>query len=75
MSDALDLPDDFGEWPFEARASTLAAATTGTELRTEIDNIVGMPTGEYNDTDPFFFSKVEMAKIVLALGGPQGRRP
>ena len=71
MSD-LTVPDEFGEWPFEARQFVLAEANTAIELREEICGLVGLPTKDWSSDAASQFTKAEMAMLVMALGGPDG---
>ena len=67
----LTVPDEADEWPHEARTVALEQRHSGAELREEIDSLVGMGHKSDDPQDPFYFDKSELAKIVLALGGPQ----
>ena len=64
----LDVPDEYDEWPHDARAFVLAEANTAQELRQEIDSLAGME--HKSDADaPQAFTTDELAQIVMALGG------
>lgn len=66
----IDVPDEFDEWPFEARAFVLAEANTAADLRQEIDSLAGMEHDTEMDTHQRFTNE-ELAQLVMALGGPQ----
>lgn len=66
----LDVPDEYEDWPFEARAFVLAEANTSAELRQEIDSLAGMEHDPDADAHQQFTND-ELAQIVMALGGPQ----
>ena len=66
----LDVPDEYDEWPHDARAFVLAEANTAAELRTEIDSLAGL-SSEWEADDCASFTKDELAAVVMALGGPQ----
>lgn len=66
----LDVPAEFDDWPFEARAFVLAEANTASDLRQEIDSLAGMSHNTELDTHQRFTNE-ELALLVMALGGPQ----
>lgn len=74
MSDAanLEIPDEFDEWPHDARSFVLAEANTMEDLRKEVDSIVGFSSEDHRSDTAGQFTKEEMATLVLALGGPNG---
>lgn len=71
MSENVDVPDDWRDWPFEARAYVLAEANTAEELRKEINSIVGM-SNDFEKNKALNLKKDEAAQILMALGGPNG---
>ena len=71
MSENIDLPDDWQDWPFEARAYVLAEANTAEDLRKEINGIVGM-SNDFETNKALNLKKDEAAQILMALGGPDG---
>ncbi|PHQ39071.1 hypothetical protein DJ69_08105 [Halorubrum persicum] len=66
----LDAPDEYEDWPFEARAFVLAEANTATDLRREIDSLAGLEHDTTMDTHQSFTND-ELAQLVMALGSPQ----
>ena len=66
----VEVPDEFDEWPFEARAFVLAEANTALDLRQEIDSLSGMEHDSDSDKANQF-TKEELSQIVMALVGPQ----
>lgn len=66
----LEIPDEFDEWPFEAKRFVLAEANTVIDLREEIETIVGLSGRDMESHAAGSFTKEELAAIVLALGGP-----
>jgi len=66
----LDVPEEYDDWPYDARAFVLAEANTAQELRQEIDSLAGMEHEPDADA-PQAFTTDELAQIVMALGGPQ----
>jgi len=69
---SLDVPEEFDEWPFEARSFVLAEANTAAELRQAICNHTGMSFEDVDDGHEGKFTKEQMAVLVRALGGPDG---
>lgn len=68
----VEVPDEFSEWPHEARRFVLAEANTVADIRREIDGLVGLDsTGWKNNSDPGGFTKAELAAVLMALGGPE----
>jgi hypothetical protein len=67
----LTIPDEADEWPHEARVVGIKEANEAQELRQEINSLVGMENDINSQTDALWFSKAQLAQIVLALGGPQ----
>lgn len=70
MSD-VDVPDEYEEFPFEAKRFVLAEANTVVEIRREINNIVGLPNEGLESDSASNLTKEELAAILMALGGPQ----
>ena len=70
----VHIPEQADVWEFEARRYAVAEANTASEIREEIDAIVGFdePAWTQTDSGPDHFSKHELALLLLALGGPQG---
>ena len=70
---SVSLPPEADDWAFEARRYALAEANTTADIREEVDAIVGFrsPAWETTDSGPGYFSKHELAMLLLALGGPQ----
>ncbi|MFC5970038.1 hypothetical protein ACFPYI_01720 [Halomarina salina] len=67
----LTVPEEFDDWPFDARNFVLAQANTALELRQEICSLSGIAFDEERESDRATqFSKEEMAMLVMALGGP-----
>ncbi|WP_435075930.1 hypothetical protein [Halococcus sp. AFM35] len=75
MSSGLDVPDEFDDWPFEAKAFVLAEANTTAELRKEICGLAGLSFDGMESDKAGQFTKDEMATLVMALGGPDGDSP
>jgi hypothetical protein len=73
MGDSINLtvPDEFDEWPHDARAFVLAEANGATDLREEINTLAGLSSDEYRSDNAGSFTKEQLATLVLALGGPQ----
>jgi hypothetical protein len=65
----LTVPDEFDEWPFEARAFVLAEANSARALREEICDHTGLSFDPEDET-PDRFTKDQLAVLVMALGGP-----
>lgn len=67
------LPPEADEWEFEAKRFALAEANRTADLREEIDAIIGAGDPNWTTTDNTagFFSKDELALVLLALGGPR----
>lgn len=72
MTGNLDVPDEFEEWPFDARSFVLAEANTAIELREEINALAGLAGAVDGSDSAAQFTKEELATLVMALGGPQG---
>ena len=74
MSESLNLevPEEFGEWPHEAKAFVLAEANETTDLRNEIHALAGIAGTVEDGTRANSFSKEQLANLIIALGGPQG---
>jgi hypothetical protein len=72
MTDVYVPPRDDTE--FENQVDITTAANTRTELREEIDAIIGLGSPSWKETSAqsSHFNKEEMALLLLALGGPQG---
>jgi len=68
----VDVPDEYEEFPFEAKRFVLAEANTVVEIRREINNIVGLPNEGLESDSASNLTKEELAAILMALGGPQG---
>lgn len=68
----LEVPDEFHDWPFDAKRFVLAEAKTVEDLREEIDSLVGLNHEEVDGRQAGQFRKDQLAAIVMALGGPQG---
>ncbi|WP_114578553.1 hypothetical protein [Saliphagus sp. LR7] len=72
-TDGADVPDEWEDWPFDARAYVLAEANNAIDLRREIEDIVGMePIEEADNGKAGQFTKAQLAMILMALGGPGG---
>jgi hypothetical protein len=67
----VDVPDEYEEFPFEAKRFVLAEANTVVEIRREINNIVGLPNEGLESDSASNLTKEELAAILMALGGPQ----
>jgi len=67
----VDIPDEYEEFPFEAKRFVLAEANTVVEIRREINNIVGLPNEGLESDSASNLTKEELAAILMALGGPQ----
>lgn len=68
---SVDVPDEFDEWPFEARRFVLAEANDAKTLREAINGIVGLPNEKYRGDNAGQFTKEQLAAILMALGGPE----
>lgn len=70
----MKIPDGADDWPFEARAAAYAEKNTATDIRKEIDSIVGItdPSWSEEGDRSGWFTKYELVLLLLALGGPQG---
>lgn len=68
----LEVPDEFDEWPYDARSFVLAEANTVIDLRKEVDALAGISSEELKNDSAGQFTKEEMATLVMALGGPSG---
>lgn len=66
----LDVPDEYDEWPHDARSFVLAESNTAVDLREEINSLAGM-AGEFESANAGLFTKEDLAELVIALGGPQ----
>jgi hypothetical protein len=77
MSDAanIDVPEEFDEWPFDARRFVLAEANTAADLRREIDALAGMSSDGWEQDQPLRLTKDQAAALLMALGGAQGDDP
>ncbi|WEL29817.1 hypothetical protein [Haloferax volcanii] len=67
----VTVPDEFGEWPHDAKRFVLAEANSAIDLRVEINNIVGLSNDEFRSDNASSFTKEELAGILMALGGPE----
>lgn len=70
MTDDVEVPDEFYEWPFETRKFVLAEANGAIALREAIDGIVGLDSDNWRSEDPGHFKKQQLAALLMALGGP-----
>ena len=68
----LTVPDEFDDWPFDARKFVLAEANTTVDLRREICDLAGMSFDDVASDKAGQFTKDEMSVLVMALGGPDG---
>jgi len=68
---SVDVPDEYQEFPFEAKRFVLAEANTAKDIRREIEAIVGLEAEDVSGRDASQFTKEQMAAILMALGGPQ----
>ena len=68
---SVDVPDEYEEFPFEAKRFVLAEANHAKEIRREIEAIVGLEPEEIEGRGASQFTKEQMAAILMALGGPQ----
>lgn len=66
----IAVPDEFDDWPFDARRFVLAEANTAVELRDGINAIVGLSNDDYESDNAGQFTKDELAALLMALGGP-----
>ena len=66
----LEVPDEFNDWPHDARRFVLAEANSMEDLRKEMNALAGIPS-EGKDLDGSSITKDEVAALVIALGGPQ----
>jgi hypothetical protein len=73
MSHNVSIPDKAAEWPFEAKAATVAEVNNAADIRAEIDAIAGIsdPAWQASDSQAGSFTKYELTLLMLALGGPQ----
>lgn len=67
----LTVPEEFEDWPFDAKAFVLAEANGAKALRHEIDSLAGMSHDNENADNAGSFTKAELATLVMALGGPE----
>ena len=67
----IEVPDEYEEFPFEAKRFVLAEANTVVEIRRAINNIVGLPNEGLESDSASNLTKEELAAILMALGGPQ----
>jgi hypothetical protein len=68
----VTVPEEYEEWPFEARRFVLAEANDTVALRRKIEEIVGLPHEDVED-NAGQFTKDELAAVLMALGGPEDR--
>ena len=69
---SVTVPDEYEDWPFDARRFVLAEANTAVELREEVNAIVGLSNDEFESDQAGSFTKDQLAAVLMALGGPQG---
>jgi len=74
MAGELTIPDEFEDWPFEARQFVLAEANDALSLRKELDSLAGLNSEDLQKDQAGQFTKVQLATVVMALGGPNGGR-
>lgn len=67
----VTVPDEFDEWPFDAKRFVLAEANTVAGLREAIDGIVGLDSDEWLGDSANQFTKDQLAAVLMALGGPE----
>ena len=67
----IDVPDEFDDWPYDARSFVLAEANSAVELREEVNSLVGLSSEEFDSDNAASFTKEELAELIMALGGPQ----
>lgn len=69
----VDIPDKAEDWSFEAKAAAIKETNSGNDIRSEVDNLVGItdPSWEENKSQPGNFTKYELTLLLLALGWPQ----
>ena len=67
----VSAPEEYEEFPFEAKRFVLAEANTAVELRRAVNNIVGLSNEGLESGNASKLTKEELAAILMALGGPQ----
>lgn len=67
----LNIPDEYDDWPHDARRFVLAEANSAVALREEINSLAGLSSDEYKSDNAGAFTKDQLAMLVIALGGPQ----
>lgn len=68
---SLDYPSAYDKLEYDERVEVISAMNSNAELRTEIDDIVGLDHDWYSGQASHFTSD-DMAALVIALGGPRG---
>jgi hypothetical protein len=66
----MTLPPEFESLGHEEKLRALTRKS-GATIRTEIDRLLGIPNTEYSGSQPYQFSKEELATVLLGLGGPE----
>jgi hypothetical protein len=66
----MALPEDFDDLDHDEKLRVIENHTA-TEIRTEIDCILGIERAEYSGAQAHQFGKHELGLILRGLGGPQ----